>query len=79
MFFALLVPDGTVVEPRVVIAPSGRRIDRKILLGLHTEKARGQRQTSFHRIFNGCEPVMKGVMIHADSGGYQTLASIRLS
>ena len=34
------------------------------------KEARGQRQTSFHRAFIGCKPVMKGVMIHADSGGY---------
>ena len=33
------------------------------------EKARGQSHPSFYRTFVGCEPVMKGMMIHADSGG----------
>jgi hypothetical protein len=33
------------------------------------EEARGQCQPSSYRTFFGCEPVMKSVMIHADSSG----------
>jgi hypothetical protein len=34
------------------------------------QEARSQRQSSSYRTLIGCEPVMKGVMIHPDSGGY---------